>query len=58
VGRFASCALLNAEIAAFAGDALAISTSKSPSQPPVKPRFGFEVELQILFSQAIKDRFD
>jgi hypothetical protein len=56
VGRFASCAFLNAEIAAFAGDAVAISTSKSPSQPPMKPRFGLEVEIVILFSQVIKDR--
>jgi hypothetical protein len=55
VGRFASCAFLNAEIAAFAGDAVAISTSKSPSQPPMKPRFGFEVEIANS-SQVIKDR--
>jgi hypothetical protein len=56
VGRFESCAFLNAEIAAFAGDAVARSTSKSPSQPSMKPRFGFEVEIANSFSQVIKDR--
>jgi hypothetical protein len=56
VERFASCAFLNAEIAAFAGDAVARSTPKSPSQPPMKPRFGFEAEIANSFSQVIKDR--
>jgi hypothetical protein len=56
VGRFAACAFLNAEIAAFAGDAVAISTSKSPSQPAMKPRLVSKSKLQILFSQVIKDR--
>jgi hypothetical protein len=49
VGKFAPCAFLNVEIAAFAGDAVARSTSKSPSQPPMKPRFGFEVEIANSF---------